>query len=338
MSADKRFTNRTAPALPDTATPDSVQASASAATACLGVSNADQVLVLCNAAQRPIADALASAAGACAGTVRVLEYPPGSRPSQELPTDVAEAMLDASVVFAVTECSISHTNARRIATRRGVRIASLPKITADIFSRTIRVDYDQLKVDGGRLAARLSAARTCHLTAPGGTDVRLSLRGRTAVRDDGDLAEPGAFGNLPAGEAYIAPIETEGDGVIVFDGSLAGYGMLTEPLSVTLREGRAVDASGQAAMWLLETLNAGGRTARQIAELGIGTNPRARITGTMLEDEKALGTAHLAFGTSVSFGGANSANVHIDGLIRRPTITLDDRALIRAGQPVPRDT
>jgi leucyl aminopeptidase (aminopeptidase T) len=135
-------------------------------------------------------------------------------------------MLGASVVFAVTAFSISHTRARRAATG------------------------------------------TCHVVGPAGTDVRLSLRGRRAVCDNGNLAEPGAFGNLPAGEAYIAPVETSGDGVIVFDGALAGYGVLTEPLSVTLRDGRAVSASGPAASWLLEKLDAGGKSGRQISELG----------------------------------------------------------------------
>jgi leucyl aminopeptidase (aminopeptidase T) len=332
VSPDQRAHDDHGDGAPDPAVGGDLRASAAAALACLGVTGADDVLVLCNAPQRMIADALAGVARGSARSVRVLEYPAGSRPSQEPPADVAEAMTAASVVFAATAFSISHTRARQAATGRGVRIASLPKITPDIFTNALLVDYDALKADGSRLAARLTAADSCHVTAPAGTDVHLSLRGRTAVCDSGDLAEPGAFGNLPAGEAYIAPIETVGDGIIVFDGSLAGYGILTEPLRVTLRDGRAVDASGKAARWLLQTLDAGGETGRQIAELGIGTNRRARITGTMLEDEKALGTAHLAFGTSASFGGLNVSDVHLDGLIKAPTITLDDRLLIRDGK------
>jgi leucyl aminopeptidase (aminopeptidase T) len=92
-----------------------------------------------------------------------------------------------------------------------------------------------------------------------------------------------AWGNPPAGEAFIAPIETQGDGTIVFDGALAGYGMLREPFRVALSGGRAIDAVGEAARWLLDTLDAGGPTGRLIAELGIGTNPRATMTGDILE-------------------------------------------------------
>jgi leucyl aminopeptidase (aminopeptidase T) len=120
----------------------------------------------------------------------------------------------------------------------------------------------------------------------------------------------------------------------VFDGSLAGYGLLAAPLTVTLRAGRAVAATGEAGRWLLDTLDAGGSTGRLIAELGIGTNPNARVSGQIIEDEKALGTAHLAFGTSASFGGANLADVHIDGLLRQPTIELDGRVILPDAAPV----
>ena len=142
----------------------------------------------------------------------------------------------------------------------------------------------------------------------------------------------GSLGELPAGEAFIAPIEISGEGSIVFDGALAGYGMLREPLRVTVSGGYAIEAAGEAAKWLLRTLDEGGPTGRLIAELGIGTNPQATLTGHILEDEKVVGTAHLAFGTSASIGGANVSAVHIDGILLQPTIELDGRPLIRDGE------
>jgi aminopeptidase len=136
------------------------------------------------------------------------------------------------------------------------------------------------------------------------------------------------FGNLPAGEGYVAPIETAADGTIVFDGSLAGYGRLTAPVRVTVERGRAIDANTEAGEWLLESLDAGGQQGRSLAELGIGTNPAANLTGNVLEDEKMVGTIHLAFGTSAGLGGVNVAGVHIDGVVTRPTVELDgDRVL-----------
>ena len=140
------------------------------------------------------------------------------------------------------------------------------------------------------------------------------------------------FGNLPAGEAYIAPLENVGDGTIVFDGSLAGYGRLTSPVGITVRRGRATDADTEAGDWLLQTLDAGGEHGRSLAELGIGTNPAAILTGNVLEDEKVVGTIHLAFGTSAGLGGVNVAGVHIDGLLLRPTVDLDGLLVLDDGR------
>lgn len=305
---------------------------AEAAVQCLGVRPTDDVLVLCNEGQRTIAELLALAADGPARSVRIVEYPTLTRDGQEPPAFVAEAMMEAAVIFAPTSFSISHTQARLEATGRGARIATMPGITPEIFRRALPVEYRELKRAGERIAAELSAAATCRVTSPAGTDLILRLEGRTAICDDGNLQAEAAWGNLPAGEAFIAPIETSGEGSIVFDGALAGYGMLREPLRVTLARGRANDADGEAAQWLLDTLDAGGPTGRLIAELGIGTNPQAVLTGSILEDEKAVGTAHLAFGTSASFGGTNVSRVHIDGILLQPTVELDERPLIQKGE------
>jgi len=127
-----------------------------------------------------------------------------------------------------------------------VRIASLPTITEEIFRRTMPVDYAELKRTSEWLAARLTSASTATVTSAAGTDIVLQLNGRVGHSDDGNLEHPGAFGNLPAGEGYVAPLETEGDGTIVIDGSLAGYGLLPSPVRVTVRGGRAVEAETDA--------------------------------------------------------------------------------------------
>ena len=307
-----------------------VVAAAEAAADCLGVGARDKVLVLCNGGERAVAEVLVAAAESRSPAVRLLEYPTQSRNGEEPPDDVARAMLDASVVFATTTYSISHTQARLAATAAGARIASMRGFTEDL-AEAMSVDYELLRSDGARLAAALTAAESCRLTSAAGTDLTLSLEGRSATSDDGNLQEPGAFGNLPAGEAYVAPLETVGDGVIVFDGALADYGLLRAPLRVRLEAGRAVDADGEAADFLLSTLDAGGPYGRSIAELGIGTNPGAELCGLVAIDEKVRGTAHLAFGTSASFGGVNQAGVHIDGMLRNPTVELDGRALLGGG-------
>jgi leucyl aminopeptidase (aminopeptidase T) len=307
-------------------------AAAVAAVRCLGVDAGEDVLVVCNEQQREIAEALAAVAGGQARSVRLIAYPALTRDGEEPPAFVAEAMTEAAVIFAPTTCSLSHTRARAEATRRGARIATLPGITEATFARALPADFAELRRAGERLAAELSGAATCRLTSPAGTDVAFDLEGRMAEIDDGNLQGRDAFGNLPAGEAFIAPVEESAEGVVVFDGSLANYGMLDTPVRVQLAGGRAVSADGDAGRWLLRTLDAGGDGGRLLAELGVGTNPLAVLSGNILEDEKVVGTAHVAFGTNVSFGGTNSSAVHIDGVLLKPTIELDGRRLMTDGE------
>ena len=299
---------------------------------CLAVGPADDVVVLCNEPQRAVAEALLAAAQLAARSARVVVYPALSRDAEEPPQDVVDEMDDATVIFAPTTCSLSHTRARQEATGRGTRIATMPAITEELFLRAMPVDYAELRRAGEHLAARMNAASACRVSSAAGTDLLLRLEGRDAVVDDGNLQARGAFGNLPAGEAFIAPVEGSAEGVVVFDGSLAVFGLLDQPVRVQVAGGRAVDADGAAGQWLLETLDAGGASGRMLAELGIGTNPAATLSGNILEDEKVIGTAHLAFGSNVSFGGDNSAEVHIDGMLLDPMIELDGRPLMRSGE------
>jgi leucyl aminopeptidase (aminopeptidase T) len=299
---------------------------------CCGVASRDRVLVVSNPPNRRVAKALLDAARGRAAVVRHMEYATLARHGEEPPDAIAHALSEATVALAPTVYSISHTRARVEATARGVRIAGMSSLTEAAFAAALPIDYRLLEQSTAVAARALTAATTCRLTSAAGTDLTLQLRGRAAHEDNGNLREPGSFGNLPAGEAYIAPIETEGEGTLVIDGSLAGYGLLRQPLRLNLRGGRIADAEGEAADWLLGTLDAGrsGR-GRTIAELGIGVNSGARITGTIIVDEKARGTAHVAFGTNVSFGGVNDASVHVDAVVLKPTVHLDGVPFIQDG-------
>jgi aminopeptidase len=314
-------------------TPQEFERAAKACMDCFGVARHDRVLIVSNAPHRRVARALVDAARVRADVVRHMEYATLARHGQEPPDAVVHALREATVALAPTVYSISHTRARIEATARGVRIAGMSSLTEAAFVSALPIDYGLLERSTAVVARALTAARTCHITSSAGTDLTLEICGRTAHEDNGSLREPGSFGNLPAGEAYIAPIETAGDGTIVVDGSLAGYGLLRQPLRLLVRHGRIVDAAGEAADWMLSTLDAGrpgkGRT---IAELGIGANPGAQVTGTVIVDEKARGTAHVAFGTNVSFGGVNDAGVHVDAVLLKPTVYLDGAPFLQDGK------
>jgi leucyl aminopeptidase (aminopeptidase T) len=159
--------------------------------------------------------------------------------------------------------------------------------------------------------------------------MRFDLRGRTGIPDDGVLTERGAFGNLPCGEGFISPAGGEGT---VVTSSLALIGLVDEPVTITVRDGRLADATGDAGARLVEMLTAHGEHGRNLAELGVGTNDQATLTGNVLEDEKLLGTIHVAFGASAAIGGTVTVPVHLDVVVLEPTLDIGDTRVVDAGR------
>ena len=117
----------------------------------------------------------------------------------------------------------------------------------------------------------------------------------------------------------------------IVDGSIAGVGQVAEPVPLTIREGHLTDAVGAEGEALLELLTVHGADGTNVAELGVGTNEEAILTGNILEDEKILGTAHVAFGASAAIGGNVQVPVHLDCVVLKPTVTVDGETLVDAG-------
>jgi leucyl aminopeptidase (aminopeptidase T) len=247
--------------------------------------------------------------------------------AQEPPPKIAKAMKAADVALLVTKFSLSHTKARKAACQAGARIASLPGINVGMIKRTLTGDYGQINKLSKRLAAILTKGKRVSITSPGGTKLTLNISGRKAIADDGNLTKKGSFGNLPAGEAFLAPQEGTTNGVLVVDGSLAEI-KLDRPLTVTIKDGIITDLSGgKAVAKFRKAILAAGPKAKVVAELGIGTNPQAIVSPEVLEAEKVLGTCHIAFGNNVGFGGKNDAPFHSDGVVLNPTIKIDGQMI-----------
>jgi predicted lipid-binding transport protein (Tim44 family) len=176
------------------------------------------------------------------------------------------------------------------------------------------------------LAELLTQASEAHITSALGTDLRLDLTGRDGIPDDGDLTGGRAFGNLPCGEGFIAPLSGEGR---MATSSLAGIGLPKgEAPVLTIEGGRLVHATQPEGERVLTNLRAAGEEGTNLAELGIGTNEKGQADRQHLEDEKILGTVHVAFGASAGIGGTVSVPVHLDCVILEPTLHVGGR---RAG-------
>ena len=242
---------------------------------------------------------------------------------------VAAAMLAADVIVCPMSTSITHTKAKIAAVQAGARIATMPGISEDMFSQgAMTADYGVVMDLTLRVTDLLSKASTARIEKEGHT-LTLDLSGRPGVPSPGVYREKGQGGNLPSGEAYIAPLEDSSNGTMVIDGSMVGVGLLSSPLTVTVKDGRLQSITGADADKLGILLE--NERNSTLCELGIGTNECALLTGNILEDEKIYGTVHIAFGTNASFGGATTADCHLDGIIVNPTLYLDDELVIDRG-------
>lgn len=288
----------------------------------LGLRQTETVLIVTDTLRLRIAKSLYDTAREMDCDAIMMTMPPRSRHGEEPPRAVAEAMRSVDVVIAPTTMSLTHTRARKQANDAGVRTASMPGVT------------EQMMVEGGltanprevmehtrRLAETFKGASEIRLMSELGTDISFEVDTSKWNLDVGCCRQKGCSTNLPAGEVYTAPENCKG--TVVIDGSMAGLELLKNPLKIRVEEGLAVDVQGDRAKELLKIINPLGDVARNIAELGIGTNPRARMIGVVLEDEKVRGTAHIALGDNSTIGGTVVAGVHLDAIIRKPRVFAD---------------
>jgi leucyl aminopeptidase (aminopeptidase T) len=298
---------------------------------CLAVQPGEDVLVIIDDGGRTIGEALRGEAQALGADAVLAVMSERATDGTEPARPIAAALLECDVYIAPTSRSISHTTARKRATDAGIRGATMPGVTEDMLARVMAVDFDRMASRSDAVARLLDEHGQAHITCPRGSDLRLEFTGRPAISDNGDLSAKGAFGNLPCGEAFIAPLS--GDGQIVAS-SLAPIGLSEEPVTLTIEGGRLVGAQGGVGDEFLARLDAHGEAGRNLAELGVGTNDRARLTGLVLEDEKILGTVHVAFGASAGIGGTVSVPIHLDVVATDATLDIGGHTVLEQGRYV----
>jgi leucyl aminopeptidase (aminopeptidase T) len=301
---------------------------------CMRLASSESVLVVTDAKLLPIGKALVQAALELGADPVLIQMEPRSRDGEEPPASVAQAMMKSDVVVVPTSRSLTHTAARRQACAAGARVATMPGILRETMIRCLNADYYAIAERTKRLTEMLTAGSLLRVTSPGGTDLTLPIGGIKAIASTGLIHDRGASGNLPSGEAYLMPVEGASEGLLVVDGSMAGVGNLAgkRPITIRISKGLAVEIGGGApARKLREKLEPLGERAFNVAEFGMGTNDAAIITGSILEDEKILGTIHVALGNNVSMGGTVDVPVHLDGVVKSPTVVLDGTKIMDTG-------
>jgi len=301
---------------------------------CMGVKKNESILVITDELKREIGYSIHKNALRLDYKSLYVEMKSGKINGEEPPKEVAELMKKFDVVFCPTAKSLTHTDARRKACATGTRIVTFPGITKDVMIRGMNADYNKISKLSIKLKGILEKGSNVRITTKLGTDISFSIKGRTAIASKGLFHKKGEAGNLPTGETFLAPIEGTTNGVFIVDGSMAGLGLIKKTkLKIEVKKGYAIKITGGIlANKLNKMLDAVGKNARNIAEFGIGTNDSAKLSGVLLEDEKVMGTIHIALGNNTSMGGKINVPIHLDGVVKEPTVYLDGKLLLENGK------
>jgi leucyl aminopeptidase (aminopeptidase T) len=307
---------------------------------CLALRPGEQVLMLTDDGTDPeVVEGLVAGIEARSGVAVVSRMPVPALPGSEPPSTVAAAMREAGAVIELTSLFIGSSSARRVATQMGVRYLAMPGVRLETFrdDGPLAVDFDAIRSDAERVGAAWGQATTFRLTTPAGTDLSGSVEGRPGrvlhglAREDGDYMAP------PDIEAGTAPVESSSEGTVVVDADLLfmGQGPLPSPVVLRFAEGELLAVEGEEAGRLHEMLaRCADDRMSNLAEVSMAFNPSGRVCGVAMETESARGTAHIALGNSIAYGGAVDAVAHLDCVMCEATLELDGRPVMVAGELV----
>jgi len=199
----------------------------------------------------------------------------------------------------------------------------------------IDIGYKLFQTKHKNLKELFDKTNEIHITTEEGTDLYYNIKGVDGIVADGNYTTPSSGGNLPAGEVYAPPNGKRIEGTIVIDGSSRvqnGTILIKNPIKLKIEDGNITKITGShEAKELENTLNWAASVAkhpgsvRRICELGIGLNPKAKLIGATIVDDKVLGTAHIGIGSNYWFGGNIYAIIHLDQVFKNPKIEFDGK-------------
>jgi leucyl aminopeptidase (aminopeptidase T) len=253
----------------------------------------------------------------------------------EPPEPVAAAMAASDVCLCIAARSIYHTNAKLRAQEAGTRgcFNAPPRLDSWTLG-AMSADFFAIRRTAERLAHLLRAARHVRVKSPAGSDITVCVEGREPKGwYTGIVREPGEITAYPGGEVSFPPVEGLSNGRIVFEHVVTDLGRIEEPITLDVVDGNVTAINGGPDAARLRDLIDGVPNATNLAELGIGLNPAARVTDEITETKKRLGTVHFAIGDNASgYGGVVECWLHLDGMLFEPTVWIDDQAVVRDGE------
>lgn len=305
---------------------------------CGSLKSGERVTILSDPKTRLLADQFEDVAMEQAGRVEHYVIEGLTRHGQEPPDEAASLMAASDLIISLCTWSLAHSMARIDAGKKGARFLSLPYYSEALLSDPcIRINYRDQKRSVQQLSDVLTEGEWLHIQSETGTDIRLNIKGRIGNACPGIVELPGELGSPPDVESNISPLETESEGIVCIDGSITcdEIGLLKTPVWLKVEKGLITKISGkdEKVIKILETmLGPPGSPRRVLAECGIGLNPLAKLTGTMLTDEGSMGSVHFGFGSNSTVGGINDIDFHLDFVFRNPTMYVNSSILLERGE------
>ena len=309
---------------------------------CMDIRRGENVLIVCDPTTGDIGQALHEAANERSDRVLLIVMPKARHHGEEPPPPVANLMRQQQVVIAPTRYSLTHTRAIRQSLRGGARVATMPGMSNEMFSRGgMSADFSLIKQKISDLGSYFRRRRIVKVTSEQGTDVSFEVNWREWKLDDNGICNrPKMLTNLPAGKAFIMPREGTMNGTVVIDGSWESN-LVDEPITFVIENGMVMDVKGGTiAATIRQEFGEAAKRLRTkdrenvwtMAEFGFGMNPQARLSGNVLEDEKRLGTCYFSVGDNTALGGTSSVGIHIPGVLKNASVWLDDTLFISKGE------
>ena len=300
----------------------------------------DHVLILCNSDTRQIANEFFSCTALANPKVKLMEIPDLPNHGAEPIKSAKEAMCMATLIISLCKYSLAHSQARLDASSFGARFLSLPDYNWNLLEdECLRIDYLKEANRVRKFADAFTAGQKIHITTKAGTDIQLGIKDRVGNYCPGLVRDPGDLGSPPDIEANISPIENSAEGIVVVDGSITmpGFGLLSTSVVLEVSSGRVIKFRSDNLDYINRLNFIFGKVdslRRVIAECGVGLNPAAKLTGSMLTDEGALGYIHFGLGSNYSVGGLNKVDFHLDFVFSKASLKVDNQQLINLGVPL----
>lgn len=256
---------------------------------------------------------------------------------QEINKEIKDKMCHSKIIFCLTSYSLAHSSARIEASKAGARFLSLPDYSKKFISNpSIVVDYKKISVNMKKFTKILNNGKKIIIENQNGDRLNLKISKRKANFCPGFVKKKGDLGSPPDIETNISPLENFSFGTVLINGSVTHpkIKLLKEPIKLTIKKGKIkkIESKNKKNVQILNKLFGNMSSKKRVlAECGIGFNPKARLSGHMLTDEGSRGCIHLGFGSNYTVGGKNKVNFHIDLIMKKTSMYVDEKMIIKKG-------